>query len=139
MKKTTKADEAGQPMDPAAREAATAEPTENTKRVCYALRTLVGEVAELFPETPIEWTDYDGRNTALGVTFDLTANPDGAALGELLLLTKTDHRVLDVIVENGAAFVTMHSSARTQDLRDSFNLDAAYEVLVEGDEFGGSL
>lgn len=128
-------DKKAQPMDPSAKEKAVGTPAMNTERVCYALSTLVDEVLELFPETPVEYSNYDGRNTALDATFDLTADPDGDTLGALLGLLSSEPRVREVQVDGGTALVGMVSNPRTQDKRDGFGLADALEVLAEEDEY----
>lgn len=119
-------------MDPSIREVAEPTPFTNRQRVAYSLRTLVAEVHDLFPGVPVEFANYDGRNTALAAVFDLTVldDDDNMNLTEVLRLTVTDPRVADVVAEDGAVAVTLHSNPRTQDDRGRFGLADAYEVLV---------
>lgn len=140
-KKTTtspkKADtpKAPEPMDSRITEAKVGTPSSNNERVCYAAKTLVAEAHELFPETPVEYSNPDGRNTMLDVSFDLTALDTNEAdeLTALLELVKTDARVADVLVDDDTVLISFKASARTQDSRDSFGLADAWYVLTEGD------
>jgi hypothetical protein len=126
------------PMDPTTKEARVGTPAANNERACYAAKTLVAEVNELFPETPFEYSNHDGRNTALDVTFDLNGMDNDAALDlhHVLGLIDSDARVAGVIVEDEAVLVSFRSSPRTQDLRDPFGLADALMVLSgEPDEY----
>lgn len=116
--------------------AATGTPATNTVRVCWAAKTLVEEFTELFPETPVEYSGPDGRNTMLDVTFDITAVPDTERDGAtaLLELVQTDERVQWVIAAEDGVLVSFRSSARTQDSRYSFGLADAWDVLTDGYE-----
>ena len=131
-----KNDKKSEPMDTNIRERSVGEIHQNMKRTCHAIKQLVAEVAELFPETPVEYSNYDGRNTALGVTFDLTVhdNDEAITLCQLLGLVETDERVEQVIVEDQQGYVLIKSHPLTQDSRDSFGLADTYEVLTDGDE-----
>lgn len=129
------------PMDASVPESRTAVPSTNSPRVCWALKTLVDEFRNLFPETRTEYSNYDGRNTALSVTFDLTGIPedvrtDAALLMELLNdpAYNEDKRIEYVIIEDEHALVTMRANPRTQDSREPFGLADAYEVLAGDDE-----
>lgn len=124
------------PMDDSVREAKVGTPATNTARACYAAKTLVAEVIDLFPETPAEYSKYDGRNTALDVTFDLTAvsMPDDDLLASLLELTSTDARVREVVMEDGTVLVSFRSNPITQDLRDPFGLSEALLVLTSAED-----
>lgn len=134
--------ETPKPMDDGIREEAVGVPGTNRQRVCYAIKQLVTEVHDLFPETPVEYSDYDGRNTALAVTFDLTPldSEDRRALSILLGLlgnpARDDMRVGEAITDpdHMAATVSMRANPRTQDIRDSFGLADAWEVLIEDEE-----
>lgn len=140
-----KKSDAPQPMDPSFREKKVGVVGANNQRVCYAIKTLVSEVRNLFPETPVEYSNYDGRNAALAVTFDCSMLDAAEAdeFASLLLLTRTDPRVDEVIVEpdlGASVLVSMKASARTQDSRESFGLARAWEILTEGEspeDFGG--
>lgn len=145
-----KTSEMPEPMDVTAREARVGTAHHNHSRVCYAIKTLVAEVHELFPETPVEYSNFDGRYTALDVTFDLTVldDEDEARLARLLSLIENDARVAEVIAdEDGAALVSIRSNPRTQDMRDPFGLGPAYLLLAGDDDMsefdvldeGGSL
>lgn len=129
------------PMDDGIREQAVGVPNANNRRVCYAIKTLVAEVLELFPETPVEYSNYDGRNTALDVTFDLTVlnADDRETLSTLLQLLgdraySEDQRIREVTYDDSAVLVSIISGPRTQDIREPFGLADAYVVLAEDDE-----
>jgi hypothetical protein len=128
-------------MDSSTREAPVGTPSTNTKRTCWAALTLVAEVHEVFPETPVEYSNYDGRNTALDVTFDLTGltSPDDDDLASALQLVETDERVDTVILggttHEGQVLVSFKSSLRTQDSREPFGILDALSVLSGKDEF----
>lgn len=117
-----------EPMDPQAKEGP-AQPITNNKRLAYALKTLIAEVSELFPETIYEVGDYDERNAALGVVFYTEGEP---GLEALLDLVRDDQRVREVLIRQDAEVaVHLHPSARTKDLRDPFGLGDAWAVLSE--------
>lgn len=141
-KSTTKKTEskAPEPMDAGATESKVGTPVTNNHRVCYAGKRLVAEVHDLFPETPVEYGNYDGRNTALDVIFDLTAldATDSDMLAGLLELTTTDDRVAEVLVEDDLALVSFKGNPRTQDSRATFGLSDALDVLSEPEEFMGA-
>lgn len=126
-----------EPMDAGAREAKVGTPVPNSPRVCHAIKTLVAEVEELFPETPVEYSNHDGRNTALDVTFDLTAlaYPDSENFVSLLLCIKTDERVLGIDWDDSTALVQFKPNPRTQDSRAPFGLIDALSILSGQDEF----
>lgn len=119
------------PMDPEAVETATPTPMSNNQRVCYALETLVAEAQQSFPGLSVEYSAFDGRNTALAATFDLTSvhEPEPSMLRDGLGLVVGDPRVADVVADESAVTVTMHSNPRTQDSREPFNLADAMFVL----------
>lgn len=146
------------PMDDGIRERAVGAPSTNSQRVCWAIKTLVAEVTNLFPETTVEYSNYDGRNTALDATFDISmldADTDRVDAMNLLALLgdpayNVDPRVDYVITsaEDAAVLVSMKASLRTQDSREPFGLADAYEIFAESaepqyvwenDETGGSL
>lgn len=136
-------DKAPEPMDPSIRENKVAAPKANHSRVCYAIETLVDEMADLFPETPVEYSNPNGRNTALDVLFDLTVldEPDRALSGDLLMLTQEDPRV-DLALLNHEPYysqvlVSMRNDPRTMDRREPFGLADAMLVLADDEE--GSL
>lgn len=133
----SKKSKADTPMDPGARESATPVQTTNTARTCHAIKQLVSEVAELFPETTPVYSNYDLRNTALDVQFDASMCP--ALLG-LLELVESDSRVELVLIdlEEQLALVSFKSNPRTQDLRTPFNLADAWLILSDEAEFAGS-
>lgn len=133
MKDSTKT-AAPKPMDDSIRELAVGGAATNNKRNAYALVQLVSEVRDLFPETLYEFSNYDGRNTALDVTFDAYDEPD---LQRLLALVKADPRVDDVLIADGQVLVMIRPGLRTQDSRDSFRLAEAWEILATDEE--GSL
>lgn len=131
-------DKKNQPMDDSTVERKTGTPTTNHQRVCGAIKQLVKEVTDLFPETIVEYSNYDGRNTALDVTLDFSKVGEEAA--DLLLLFSLDFdaepRVDYVLVgdESKTVMVSMISSLRTQDSRDEFGVVDAYEVLTGDDK-----
>ena len=136
MSKKEQADKS-QPMDPTTKEVLVGTPQINRQRVCWAAKTLVAEVDELFPETPVEYSNYNGRNTALDVTFDFTVLdlPDRDTAIALLELLSTDSRV-DEVIEGGAqmdaqVLVSFKPNATTQDSREPFGLGDALVVLDE--------
>ena len=141
MKDTAKAPE---PMDDSVREAPMGTPVTNHQRVCVAIKQLVREFHALCPETPVEYSNFDGRNTALDVTFDLSPlDPDTDrvdATNLLMLLgdpaNNAERRVEDVIVASDmdSVLVSMRSNARTQDSPEPFGLAEALSVLAGEDE-----
>lgn len=144
MKKTAKKTasssgaKAPQPMDDSVREHAVGTAPTNRQRVCWAIKTLVEEVHALFPETTVEYGDYDGRSAALSVTFSLTPLPsedDQIDLSNLFDILGTDERVSRVersdVME---VYVLMRSNPRTQDNRDPFGLADAYLILSGDDD-----
>lgn len=134
-----KKDTAPEPMDARVKEHAVGVAPTNHHRVCWAIKTLVAEFRALFPETPVEYSNIDGRNTALDVTFDLTEvdADEREAAAQLLQLVDTDKRVEDVIVGDkdmkDQVLVSMFSSPRTQDSRAPFGLGDSWVVLTEPD------
>lgn len=126
---------APEPMDPGARETDGPAPEHvNSERTAYALKTLVSEVLELFPETPHEFSERNGRNTALAVTFDVTPLDldERDKFASLLSLAKADDRVEEVIVdEEGLVCVRLVNSHRTADIRDPFDLPAIWADMGE--------
>lgn len=139
----SKDEKTAQPMDALVHEDRHPVMKENSGRVCWAIKTLNEEVWALFPETPVEYSDQDGRNTALAVTYDLSAldEEDRVVLGDLLMLVRDDARVSLTLLNHDpyytAVLVSMHSSARTQDNREPFGLATALMILSgneDGDE-----
>lgn len=130
--------EKNQPMDTSIREEAVAVPVTNNQRVCWAAKTFVAEVNELFPETPVEYSNYDGRNTALGVTFDLSMldSSENQLLVDLLTMKPYDPRIIEVAADydTQSVYLRFKADPRTQDLRDPFGLADAYEVLIEDEQ-----
>lgn len=131
-------DKRNAPMDDSIKEAAVGTPATNAPRQCWAMKTLIKEVQDLFPETTYEVSNIDGRNTALDVTFDLTML-DSQARADMLALfvvfdLGNDPRVEQIIGEDGMVLVSFKSNARTQDDRTEFGLADAYSVLVEEDD-----
>lgn len=134
MSRNTKRESEGPvPMDPAAREGSAMDQIVNRQRPCYAIKTLIAEVLDLFPETSAGISGFDGRNVALNVTFDVAPCPE---LVGLLSLIESDARVALVLhdIEEEAVLVQFHSRATTQDLRDPFGLADAWEVMSEENE-----
>lgn len=124
------------PMDPSITENLTGVQSANNQRSCYAIKTLTEEVWDLFPETPVTYSAYNGRNTALAVSFDLTALDAGTDRGDfldLLRLISVDERVESVQDGPDSVLVTIRANARTQDNREPFGLANALDVLDEGE------
>lgn len=132
-KSTPKKQAAPAPMDASAREIAQPVASGNTPRDCWAIKTLVAEFTDLFPETSHETSNRDGRNTALAVTFylgDLIEDDENAATN-LLGLIGSDERVAHVTADDSHVLVEMRGNPRTQDSRESFGLADAYLVMIE--------
>lgn len=130
MSKTDKTE----PMDTSARETLIGTPSANAPRVCHAAATLVAEVHDLFPETTVEYSNRNGRNVALDVTFDLTGLDDAASADLITILSMfedTDLRVAEVLVDHASVLVSFHNSPRSQDMRDPFSLADALSVLAD--------
>lgn len=127
-----------EPMDVTFAEDKNPTPKQNQPRVCWAAKTLIAEVLALFPETPVETSNIDGRNTALDVSFDMTVldHEDRVTFTGLMIAMSEDERIWDITTEDDSVLVSFKSNPRTQDSREPFGLDAAYLVLV-GEE--GSL
>jgi len=130
----SKTPEAPKPMDMSAPEADAPVVATNNQRTCKAIKTLVAEVLHLFPETPYEVSNYNGRNTGLDVTFDLTTldSQDRTDLISLLWVAEVDPRVATVDAEDGMVLVSMQASPRVHDGIGSFGLNDAYLILVDG-------
>lgn len=122
-----------QPMDATITEATTGTAHVNHQRQCYAMETLIKEVLDLFPDTPFEVSNFDGRNTGHDVTFDATAVPEDerTTFNNLLLLTETDIRVKTVTVADDEVLVEFTNDPRFQDMRLTFGLTSAYMILVD--------
>lgn len=133
-------DKTPEPMDPGAQETAAPTTTVHNPRVCYAAQTLAAEVEALFPETPVEYSNPNGRNVSLDVGFDLSMldASDTYNLIALLQFCKDDVRVADVIADTSSdaaqVLVSFRNSALTQDSRVSFGLEDAWIVMAEGME-----
>lgn len=132
-----------QPMDASIRENKTGTAATNRQRNCYAMKTLIAEVLALFPETSYEVSNYDGRNVAHDVQFDITSIPDeDQDLFTLLMgmlgdtAYNQDSRITEVIIDPEGALVSFRANARTQDLREPFGLADAWEIIV-GDSISG--
>lgn len=127
-----------QPMDASIKELPEGQMATNSHREAWALKTLVGEFSVLFPETPVEYSGIDGRNTALDASFDLTVldEIDRETARQLLYLTQADARVSSVIAEDDQVLVSIRSNPRTQDSRETFGLTDAYLILAGEDEDG---
>lgn len=137
----SKSDKAPEPMDSGAPERKSGEVAANSKRECWAIKTLVTEVIDLFPETGIEYSNYDGRNAALAVRFDLSPLDDDSQIDLAALLPlMADTRIQTIdpdTTDEGfteAVTVTMRRNPRLQDSRDSFGLAAALHVLTAEDD-----
>lgn len=122
-----------EPMDPTVREARVGTPATHQQRVCYAAKTLVAEVHEMFPDLPVEYSNYNGRNTALDVSFDTTVldTPEALDLGMVLELLDGESRVSEVIVEDDVALVSFKNNPRTQDSKEPFGLADGIAVLSD--------
>lgn len=132
----SKSNEKSEPMDASAPEVAVGTPATNHKRVVGAAKTLIAEVGLLFPGVTYEVTNYDGRNAAHDVQFLMS--DDEIELADLLMLVKDDERVHEVIDDGeGVVLVSIVMNPRTQDIRDPFNLDKAWDVLTEDVVFEG--
>ena len=118
------------PMDPSARERAIGTQAQNHPRPCWAMKTLIAEVMDLFPETTYEESGYDGRNTALDVVFDVHECPD---LARLLECVRTDDRVVDVDYDQHGqmVLVAFRAQPRMQDSREPFGLADAWSILID--------
>lgn len=115
----------------------TAKATTNRQRECWAIQTLVREVHELFPETPVEYSNHNAYNAALAVTFDLTAmdGGDSVVFNNLMDILDTDERVVEVIkADYDQTFVRMSPVATRYDSREPFGLADAYSILTDGDD-----
>jgi len=143
MSKTT---EKGQPMDAAIRENTVGTATTNRKRNCYAMNTLIAEVTDLFPETSYEVSNYDGRNVAHDIQFDITSVPDDEQDLFILLMGllvssdgshphNADPRIAEVSIDPEGVLVSFRASARTQDDRSPFGLADAWEIVVDDGAF----
>jgi hypothetical protein len=136
--KKTESDSGPKMMDPSIPEASVAAPQANTGRPCWAIETLREEVQALFPETAIEYSAYNGRNTALGVTFDcaMLDDEDWTIARKAVGLIPVDARVQEIVVDGDQRIIyaAMYSNARTQDSREPFGLADAYALLIEGDD-----
>jgi hypothetical protein len=134
-KTASKTTAAPEPMDATVVERPAAEvgAASNNERVCYAIKTLVSEFRALFPETPVEYGDLNGRNVALSVTFDLTTvdNDEAILAARLLGLVDSDVRVASTTVEDTATMVEMLNDPRFYDIRDSFGLAEGWSVMAE--------
>lgn len=136
MSKSDKTDKTPKPMDDSIRERTQGVPSPNRARVAHALKTLVAEMHEVFPETPVEYSNYDRFNAALDVTFDLTGLDagDSVVFNDLIKMIDGDERVATVLTEDySQAVVSLHPAARTKDKRDPFGLPAAFGVLMDED------
>lgn len=124
-----------QPMDPRIKENPSPVARANSPRVCHGIKTLVAEFNELFPETTVEYSNYEKYNTATDVTFDMTAIPeDGREQAtQLLKLTELDTRVDYVLTSDEGVLVSFKPSLRTQDSRDPFGLGTAWLLLADGE------
>jgi hypothetical protein len=115
-------------MDPSIREQATPEPVVRAKRDVYAVRTLVTEVTDLFPEVSYETSNPGPFGGNVTVSFDQSDTPD---LFPLLALIESDERVQSVgETGDGDALVNFHANLRTQDSREPFGLAEAHAILT---------
>lgn len=124
------------PMDDGIRERSTGEVRPNRQRVAHSLTVLVTEFHEVFPETSVEYSRYDGRNTALDVTFDCSMidTPEQIVLAQVMELVSHDPRIEYVMPGNDQYVVGLFSNPRTQDSREPFGFAGAWEALTEEDE-----
>lgn len=126
------------PMDDGNRERAVGESRPNRQRIAHALDVLVTEFRSVFPETAVEYSRYDGRNTALDVTFDCSMidTPEQVVLAQVMELVSHDPRIEYVMPGGDQYVVGLFSNPRTQDNRDPFGFAGAWEALTEEDEDG---
>lgn len=148
-RKTTASRKAGQkradskaapePMDPSAREVANPEPITSTARVCYAAKTLLSEVAALFPDATYEDGERNGRGVLIGLTFELASLSEGDAIDLSTLLNllsdpahNEDPRIESVTEDEEEQLigVAFRNDPRFYDLREPFGLADAMLVLA---------
>lgn len=124
------------PMDASVREDSIGHVHVNNERPCWAIKTLLAEVKDLFPETEnVVVHGYNERGVGLSVTFDLTTVDP--AVWELYGMLSEDTRVEEVVSDEGNCTVVFRNNARTQDLRDEFGLAEAWMILSDdGDDNG---
>ena len=128
-KKSRKTEE---PMDPGAKERLTPDPIQNRARTAKALRTLISEVLEVFPETPHEVSGANGWATALDVTFDvsgLVSEDRDDLLTVLNLIAESDHRVLGVYYEDDHALISLENNPKVYDTQTPFMFGPAWGAL----------
>lgn len=130
------------PMDDGIREEAVGTAATNRQRQCWAIKTLVAEVDHMFPETPVTYGDYDGRNTAMSVEFDFMGLDDDDTRSYVVdLFTmlgdsahNEDARIARVEVVGWEVKVTMKTHPILMDTRDTFGLPEAWGVLFEPED-----
>jgi hypothetical protein len=111
----------------------------NRPRNTYAMDQLIKEVTNLFPETEYEVSHRNQRNVAFDVQFALM--PGGyMGLRDLLHLIEDDIRVVDIVADAEGVLVSFRNNPVIMDDPTPFNLEAAWEVMDEGQSYdGGSL
>jgi hypothetical protein len=152
--KNTTESKAPEPMDATIRE--TAEPVAAlpNQRLAYAAKTLLAEVADLFPDATYVEGERNGRGVLIGLTFEMASltDDDAADLANLLTLLhdpahNVDGRIEDVTHDEPEHLiaVTFRNQPTIYDSRAPFGLADALSVLAgspdddEGISFGGSL
>jgi hypothetical protein len=149
--KKTAESKAPEPMDATIRE--TAEPVAAlpNQRLAYAAKTLLAEVADLFPEMTYVEGERNGRGVLIGLVFEMASLSPRDADTVVALFTLFDFnaepRIADVTYdgEEQLLSVTFRNQPSIYDSRDLFGLSDALLVLAgrdddaEGISFGGSL
>lgn len=105
-----------------------------TPRNVYALDTLLREVDGIFPDMPFEIVGKSRFGAGIAVQFETTGDLDLIGLYALLNLIKDDNRVQDVTTEDVYVVVEFWDAPPIMDLRDPFNLAAAWAILNDPDE-----
>lgn len=133
-------------MDPAARETSTPEAPATTPRLCYAAKTLLSEVATLFPDATYVDGERNGRGVLIGLTFELASltDDDAVTLVDLLMLLRDpahsdERRIVDVTHDHDEQLlhVAFRNDPRFSDLREPFGLVDAYAVLGDPEAEAG--
>lgn len=125
-KTASKTAKAPEPMDDTVTEVAEPTPHANRQRECYAMTTLVSEVAALHA-TSHQPMDYDRFNAALTVVFnDLPED-----VQTCLVLAQADERIGQVLVglDGDTTTVYFKGVATLKDSREPFNLADAYTII----------
>lgn len=130
------ADKAPEPMDASAPERAEGKASDTNQRTCYAARTLVEEVSDLFPEVGINIENYNGRNVGLDVVIDASMmdNDDAILLYQTVGMIE-DQRVRELTTSEDTEqmLVSFHNNPRVYDGTEGFGLGDAL-LILSGDE-----